>query len=140
MRLTRQTRHSPQQTLNLPAMVDVVMLLLIFFMATSTFSPPEQHIETQLSSSAPSPEVQFDDFEPVEIEIRNQDGSLIYYCDGQPYSEPEQLKNHLIRERAIADVEVVIRADDTVIFDRIIAIVDLCSNLNFSTIGFAVEE
>lgn len=140
MRLTRQTRQNPQQSLNLPAMVDVVMLLLIFFMATSTFNPPEQHIETQLSSIAPGPNVEMEDFEPIEITVRKSQEDIVYYCDELAYSDRAQLKAQLHQRREIADMDIVIRAEDSIAFDRIIEVVDLCTALEFSSIGFGVEE
>ena len=51
MKLTRQKREIPKRQLNLPAMIDVVMLILIFFMVTSSFNRPEQHVDADVAAA-----------------------------------------------------------------------------------------
>lgn len=140
MKLSRQKKQVDEGFLNLPAMIDVVMLLLIFFMVTSSFNRPEQHIDAEVAASAQAVGPNFEDFEPVEVELRGNSTSERLICDGLVCQGYEQLTDVLKQRRAIADVQVVVRADDTIKFDSVVQVVDICYNANFSRVGFAVED
>ncbi len=139
MRLTRQKRPIPRRVLNLPAMIDVVMLILIFFMVTSSFNRPEQHVDADVTAAAGAG-LEPADFEPIEVAIRTEEAGQIFYCDGRPCNDIASLKQQLSLRRAIADVEVIIKSDDTIVFDEVVRVLDLCYSCNFTKVGFAVEE
>lgn len=139
MRLTRQKREVPRRVLNLPAMIDVVMLILIFFMVTSSFNRPEQHVDADVTAAAGAG-LEPADFEPIDVAIRNGPTGQVFYCDGRQCDDAEALKQQLSLRREIADVEVIITSDDTVAFNEVVGVLDLCYGCNFTKVGFAVEE
>ena len=139
MRLTRQKREKSSSVLNLPAMIDVVMLILVFFMVTSSFNRPEQHVDADVTAPAGAGLTPAD-FEPIEIEIRAGGTGLQLFCDGQLCDGFEMLGRLLTQRRQIADVEVIVKSDDTIAFNDVIGVVDFCYGHRFTKVGFAVEE
>jgi biopolymer transport protein ExbD len=80
------------------------------------------------------------DFEPIQIAIRTDGDTLRYDCDGQACDSAEMLKQRLRQHRAIADVEVIVTSDDSIVFNEVVAVLDLCYGCGFSKVGFAPEE
>lgn len=121
-------------------MIDVVMLILIFFMVTSSFNKPEQHVDADVAAAAGAG-LEPAEFEPIRIAIHTDEtGTLRYDCDGQPCADTDMLKQRLRQHRAIADVEVIIGSDDTVSFNNVVAVLDLCGGCGFTKVGLAAEE
>lgn len=139
MKLTRQKREMPKRPLNLPAMIDVVMLILIFFMVTSSFNRPEQHVDADVTAPAGAG-LEPADFEPIQVAIRTDSEILRYDCDGQVCDSIELLRQRLRQHREIADVEIIVTSDDTVPFNEVVAVLDACYGCGFSKVGFAAEE
>lgn len=137
MRLSRQKhrRRGAVSKLNLPAMIDVVMLLLIFFMATSSFTRPERLMESSLAGAGA--EGGLTDFEPIFITVRQSGGSVFYLCEGRNYPDLQSLGRRLSDFRAIADMDVVVRSEGRVRFEQVVAVLDLCARQGFSRTALA---
>jgi biopolymer transport protein ExbD len=121
--------HIPDQdggveevAINLTPMIDVVFLLLIFFMVATTFLDPEREIEIDLppASSAGMPEEQ-----PNEIVINVlRDGSLQL---GQREVDGEGLDSALTSAAARDPrTPVTIRGDRLVAHESIVGVMDAC--------------
>jgi biopolymer transport protein ExbD len=137
MLLTRQRRKPDRSELNMAPMIDVVFLLLIFFMCTSSFDRPENEMRSDLPRTGGA--VDKDDFDPVRIRLTGRGQAVRITCDNQPCPDFETLVKMLKARRAIADVPVVIRGDGTVPVARMIGALDACHQADLKRVAFAAE-
>ena len=120
-------------------MIDVVMLLLIFFMCTTSFNKPEQNLFTQLSHLGTGQNTEIEDFEPVEIMLTKTEKGISVFCDGQSCDTFEALAGLLRARRQIADVKVIIKGHSDVPFWYMVAAVDTCYGAQLSRVAFSTK-
>ncbi|MDI6833988.1 MAG: biopolymer transporter ExbD [Bacteroidales bacterium] len=120
-------KHRIGVEMNNTSMSDLVFLLLIFFMLTSTLISPNA-IKLLLPSST-SPRV-LAPAKPVKIYI---DEKLQYYIDGIPVDELKLAEQMTIRLKdSPPDASVVINADATVPVQAVVNIIDIVNQINES--------
>ncbi len=120
-------KHRIGVEMNNTSMSDLVFLLLIFFMLTSTLISPNA-IKLLLPSST-SPRV-LAPAKPVKIYI---DEKLQYYIDGIPGDELKLAEQMTIRLKdSPPDASVVINADATVPVQAVVNIIDIVNQINES--------
>ncbi len=117
-------------------MIDVVFLLLIFFMCTSTFLRPEHDLPSRLPAaglpgSTPEP------LDPVRIRLSVADDGVRVACDGQPARSREHLASMLRARRSLGDPPVIIAGTDAVPFDDMVAALDACHAAGLYRTAFA---
>ena len=130
--------------INLTPLIDVVFLLLIFFMVSTTFSKESQlRIKLPESSDEPTQEQQT---KVLEIEI-SSDG--VYAVKGPDEEAARQLwkTNRETLRRAInnvtegmTDVITVIRADRRTPHESVIRAMDVSRRLGLTNITFATQQ
>ncbi|MDR0881341.1 MAG: biopolymer transporter ExbD [Candidatus Adiutrix sp.] len=131
----RPNTKLPTPDLNLTPLVDVVLLLLLFFMVTAQFSILPG-LKLALPGLASGEQVRVPAHERLEITV-TAEGDI--YFEGQPTS----LKNLpllLTRTGAAGDeVIVLISADQSVVYGRIIKIMDALRQEGFTRVAFAAR-
>ena len=135
MRLTRQKFQPAGATLNITAMIDVIFLLLIFFMCTTSFEGPESDLNAQIPGAGKNINPQ--EFEPIRISLTSQADNLPLKCDDHPCDSFEHLRTMLRARRAIADIPVIISGDDAVSYDLMITAMDACYETGFTRAAFS---
>ncbi len=118
------------------SMIDVVFLLLIFFMCTSSFSTPEQLMPTQLPSVSPQAR-QAADFDPIRIRLAGGPGWVTMTIDGQAVTDLDALERQLAAREAVADVPVIITGETAVPFDRMVGAFDRCRKVGLERVAFS---
>ena len=141
MQLTRQRRRPPAPGLNLASMIDVIFLLLIFFMSTLAFNPPEGVLNSQLAEAGLTPAAEPPDFEPILIRLvaigESGGPGITIFCDELEMAGLVALRGHLMTRREIADVPVVIQAVGTVPFGSMAAVLDICHAVDLRQVAFS---
>ncbi|RMF39328.1 MAG: biopolymer transporter ExbD [Planctomycetota bacterium] len=125
--LPRSRRRRPSQgdtEVAMTPMIDVIFLLLVFFLATSSFQTVEKLLPSGVStqppatgsdSTQPPPEPTEDAIEQVVVKLRWQGGAVTAELNGVPLASFDELLERLTAIRvAYADVPVVIDPDDDV--------------------------
>ena len=135
MKFQRQLKE--EVSVNLTPLIDVVFLLLIFFMVTTTFSR-----DTNLLITLPEAEGQPADVLPEQIDIMiARNGS--YSVNGQALinTRPETLQT-AIREVSAGDTSLplVITADAESTHQSVITAMDAVGQLGFSRISIATRQ
>ena len=135
MRLRRRQDDSPDITLT--PLIDVVFLLLIFFMVSTTFS---QHAQLEIELPEASSEEQQEQSENIEIAI---DVKGRYYVNGRQLvnSQPGTLRQAM-REAAgeqRAPV-IVISADANTPHQSVVTAMDAARQLGFTHLNFAISQ
>ena len=129
MRIRDQADEEP--TLNLTPMIDVVFLLLIFFMVATTFLDPEREIDIELPVAESGGEP---DRPPEEVVLNvSEDGTVVHggaELDGDSLLE-------LLRGAAQRDPEtpVTIRGHRAAKHESIVSVMDACGVAGLSNLA-----
>ncbi len=111
-------------TINMTPVIDMVFLLLIFFLVASKFSEEERQLAVVLpAASEAKPLVAA----PTELFVNVDQGGL-YFVDGHVVNEQELetvLRQNVANNPATQNV--IIRADKRVVFDAVVVVMNLCN-------------
>ena len=123
-------------TLNLAPMIDVVFLLLVFFMVATTFVEPEKQLDLELPPAESGAEPQE---LPDELLIQVlRDGRIL--LGGDEHS-PESLRGELERTaRARPATPVTVRGDEAVDYGRVVGVLDLCHLAGLTSTSLIVRD
>ena len=133
MRLDRDT--VPERGLDLTPLIDVVFLLLVFFLAATTFADDEVQMELELPQAQNGNEDRQPD-RPLVIAVA-QDGTL--QVDGRQVSIEglrQKLRAAAARDK---DTEVVIRGDTRVHFGAVAQAFDACLGASLTKVAIAAD-
>ena len=111
-------------SLSLTPLIDVVFLLLIFFLVATRFAQEDRELDVVLTSAS---EAQPLTVQPKELFI-NIDHDGRFFVDGRALTEAEVER---VLERAVTNnpvnQSVIIRADKRVAFDAVVTVMNLCN-------------
>ncbi len=122
-----------QAGINLTSLIDVVFLLLIFFMITSTFIKTERKLELQLPE-AKAAEVEQKERKPIKIEMDKRGRITL---DGQLVTM-KALETRL-KEFQGKRKSAVVRADRRLKHGTVTAVLGLCRDAGIREIAIAVK-
>lgn len=121
--------------LNLAPMIDVVFLLLIFFMVATTFSEDEEQLDVNLPASGVGEASE--DSEEITI-VLFENGNLL--VNGDEVAE-EQLPTRLEELARVDDsLPVTIRGDRDVVLQRVVAVMDACVLAGLRDVGMMTQD
>lgn len=131
------TQSTEDVDLNLTPLIDVVFLLLIFFMVSTTF---QKDAELQLSLPEASQEPVSKDVESLEIAI-NSSGQ--YFLDGRELTNNrlETLRAAISKlSRGKRDIPLVIRADANTPHQAVVTAMDAAAQLGMLQLSIATSQ
>jgi len=140
MKLSKRKKNSNEAQLNLPAMVDVILLLLIFFMCTRSFNEPEKVLHSKILKQGITDSLELKDIEPIEITLSKIKSGIVLDCDGRKFENFESLSNFLKSLRKVAEVEVIIKSNNNVPFKYVAETLERCTAAGFSNTGLSTVE
>ncbi len=130
-----KTHRDELPSLNLTPMIDIVFLLIIFFMVSTSFSQMERDIRLQVprvkstGPLTPAPE--------KKVINVYRDGRIT--LDGQPVTL-EELQRRLRHARKLyPDQGVVIRGDGQGTFQRVAEVLDSCRQAGLKELAVSVQ-
>lgn len=134
----RDNKKNDRDTIDLTSLIDVVFILLIFFMVTTTFQQ-----ESRLAVNLPEASEKEDPETPetlLEVVI-DSDGR--YFVNGQELRNrrPETLK-HAMKEvsRGKKDKPLVIRADANTPHQFVVTALDIAAQLGLVRVSIATTQ
>jgi biopolymer transport protein ExbD len=131
----RPNRAKKEVTLNITSLIDVLFLLLIFFMLTGTFKRVGE-LELQLPDSTTSAPAGEEEVRQVEL-IVTEDGLL--FLDGEGTGMP-QLKSRLEAVRAEDPAaRVMIKAEGGVDHGEVVRLLDIVRDSGFPGVGIGTH-
>ncbi len=137
-------RSEEETTINLTPLIDVVFLLLIFFMVSTTFSK-ESQLKIRLPESSDDPEQQ-QVAQTLEIEI-SAEGAYAIKGPGDTEAKPVLNTTRATLRRALLsavgtrkELVTVIRADRRAPHEAVIRAMDLARQLGYAHITFATQR
>ncbi|MCA9155238.1 MAG: biopolymer transporter ExbD [Planctomycetales bacterium] len=130
-----KTHHDEQPTLNLTPMIDIVFLLIIFFMVGTKFTEMERKIGLQvpqvsdIQALAPAPERRV-------INVY-RDGRISLDRD---FVSLDQLKQQLASARGeYDDLGVIVRGDAEVALQHVAGVLGACKQAGIAEMGISVR-
>lgn len=130
-------RSSVASTLSLTPLIDVVFLLLIFFLVTSEFEDEERRLDIVLPSATSAVPMTA---KPREVIIDVDDQGTVY-VGGKPTSIDEL---QTVLEAAVnnnpTNQTVVIRADRSATFQPVVSVMDVCNKTGISDYSVTTQE
>ena len=150
MRIPNQRqRQAGLDNESMTPMIDVVFLLLVFFVCASIGQKPESLLPADIGKGTTAPEIELppepDELptQPVRIRLaRNaRSGALDIRLNERPVADAAELTRRL---KTLSDLApgspIILNIDDEVSVQQFIGIYDLCQVLAFESISFAVPE
>lgn len=126
------------------AMIDVVFLLLIFFVCTASFQAVELVLPSSLlvssSAAVDVPIEPPDDLERIVVEVAGTAGAIRWNVNDQPCATRDELSDLLGAIAGVdAELPVVVDCADTVPLTEAIAVYDLARTLGLVKVQFAAD-
>lgn len=133
----RQTSSEDEPAVNLTPLIDVVFILLIFFMVSTTFQR-ESEIKIELPEASSEPVEEKDDVLEIVIDIEGH-----YFIDEQQVvnTEIETLKiaiQKFLGEQT--EMPVVIRADRNTPYESVVRAMDATAQLGLVQMSLATNQ
>lgn len=126
-------------------MIDVVFLLLVFFICASAGAISQKLLPAELkgasSKAAAVSEPESSQAEHLTVRIRLQPGvaGVAVLLDEQPLDDLVMLQERLTRLAAVDSASrIILSVHDEVPVQQFISVYDLCQSLKFEDISFAV--
>ncbi len=120
------SKNSTTQALSITPLIDVVFLLLIFFLITTRFEEKDSKLDLDLPSAS---EAQSITDRPQDIEISIDRRGLIY-VDGKETSEDrmEALLTEKMTDNPLTQ-SVIIRGDENGAYGKFVTVMNVCERV-----------
>ncbi len=145
MKLKKLSEGNPPIELNLTSMIDVIFLLLIFFVCTSSFDEPEKKLPTKIASQGPAQTRQRPqeerDLEDIVVQINADPSSGVQYAiDGKNYASLREVEKTLDALREIdPNSPVVLNPDKSVPIESVLDVYDASRRVGLGKISFTAS-
>ena len=136
MNFRRRSHEDPE--INVVSLIDVVLLLVVFFILSSRFSD-EGRLRVHLPQASAVP-IAKASAEPLVVSVTRQGGYLVNQRE-LINSSPETLRAALLREAGSnRAVRVTLRADARATHQAVITAMDVLGRLGFSEVNIAAVK
>lgn len=136
MNLKPRRREEPE--INLVSLIDVVLMLVVFFMLSSTFVQ-EGRVRIRLPQSASTP-VSKPQKDPIVVSVTQQGGYRVNERD-LINASPETLRAALLKEAGEdRSMHVTLRADARATHQAVVTAMDVLAHLGFGEISIATVK
>jgi biopolymer transport protein ExbD len=127
-------RHREDPEINLISLIDVLLVLLIFFMVSTTFQQ-EGRVKVQLPQASQIPQAS-GGHEPLVITV-TADGSYRVNERALINASPDTLRAALLKEAGSERGPITIRADGRSTHQAVVTAMDVAGKLGFAQLNIA---
>lgn len=137
MKLSNRSRQNENSniTLSMTSMIDVVFLLLIFFLVTTTFVRPEKQLISAIKVQEQNANESISDLEPAIVEVLEEQGSVRYRLGAVLTNELDEIEKILKTFENKLDGAFV-KVDDEVPFDHVAKVIAACKRAGFAVVSY----
>lgn len=147
MRLpTARDRDSAQLDVKMTPMIDVIFLLLTFFICTTSFRAAEEALPTNLLGSGAGPvelppDPELEELEEIVVRVLWEGDQPLWHINDQRLAALADVRGVLAPlARVQTKLPVVLRVAGEVPLGTLIDVYDLCRQLGFERIQFAAGK
>ena len=130
-----KTQQDDQPRLDLTPMIDVVFLLIIFFMVATSFDEMERDIEIELPEVASAQALT--DAPKQRVVTVSAEGQVT--LDNKKITLPELITKLSAARQEYPEISVVIRGDASCAYQHVAATLAACKEANITDIGLPVS-
>lgn len=123
--------------LNLTSMIDVIFLLLVFFVATASIALPESRLSPALQTSKKESGDQGADFVPQVVEVSDVNGTPVYRIGGRVLRDRRELTS-ILRELP-KELGVFVKVSDSVPVGFTTSAIQCCHDAGFEKVTYVPE-
>lgn len=127
--------HDPEPTLNLTPMIDIVFLLIIFFMVGTKFTEVERQVKLELPAVK---QVRALSSAPQQRVVNVYSDSTIM-MDGQTFNLDDLLQELRRAHEEYHEMSVLIRGDGEALHQNVTSVLAACRDAGFERLGIAVR-
>ncbi len=144
-RPTCRRDQSRQLDVKMTPMIDVIFLLLIFFVCTASFQFPETILPTRLSmpgTVGAEVAIQDDmvDLDQIVVKVIWRDGAVRWRINDVDYDRLAEVRAVMEAVRRVkVDLPVILDIDPGVPMENVIDVYDLCRRLGLQHVQFAAS-
>ena len=137
MRLSNQLHcfQKPDLTISMTSMIDVVFLLLIFFLVTTTFIKPEKQLLSNIVVEQTDAGIQISDLEPAVIDIFRVGNTVFFQMGGIKTSDPSKL-DQILSSFPNKNEGGFVRVGKDVPFERAAQIIGMLKSNGFENVSY----
>ena len=132
---SRKIERGNNIELSMTSMIDVVFLLLIFFMVFSSFLDTERNLDSAIKVKKKSSSATVNDLEPAIVEVVMQGDIPMYRIGSRSMMDEDELQTILEQFPNKADGAFV-RVEDGVPFGMAAIAVQACKSANFLSVSY----
>jgi biopolymer transport protein ExbD len=135
--------------ISMTPMIDVIFLLLVFFIATSSFQVIEKILPSGVSemrqtsgdTDQPPPEVTSESLEQIVIKLSNAPDAVLVTLNGQPLARFEDLRARLQAIAQVkANVPVIIDPDPKIVAKHVVLAYDWARANGMTSVFLATRK
>lgn len=131
---SRKLEQGRKITLSMTSMIDVVFLLLIFFMTTASFVKTERDLDSAIKVNEKSSS-EASDLEPAIVEIVPGESDFVYRIGGRELMSEEELED-VLRGFANKLDGAFVQVSDEAPFRMAAAAIQACKNADFQAVSY----
>ncbi len=136
-RVNLRNRAKPEiYTFQIAPMVDVLLVLLVFFIVTWNFAMSENELDIKLPSATKANETQA--FVGQVVVNVKKTGQLVF--NRQPISGGDLLAKLETLSELYPDQAVILRADENTDYKFVVGVLDICREANIWNVAFATSK
>jgi biopolymer transport protein ExbD len=136
MKLTsRRVNRERKIELSMTSMIDVVFLLLIFFMVTASFVKTERNLDSEIKEQKPSESPAPSDLEPAIVEIVRSGGQFVYRVGNREITSLDELRG-VLRQFPNKLDGAYVRVGNAAPFRMAASAVQACKDADFTAVAY----
>jgi|TARA_B100000809_G_scaffold251699_1_gene285503 biopolymer transport protein ExbD len=135
-----ENEQEDEMRVNMDPMIDCVFLLIIFFLATTSFIKLEQDLSIDLPKQSKEIKVKKPPAKPIVVNVKYRPGGRTsYHVDSEQMSLPSLTVSFSRARVRNKDQAVVIRGDRRVKWEHVAAVMSCCADAGISKVSATVE-
>lgn len=135
MKLSNRQLRGARLELSMTSMIDVVFLLLIFFLVTSTFIRPEREVASNIKVNENNAGAEASNLEPAVVDVFRQDSEVLFRVGAVRTRDLEAIKEVLESFDNKSDGAFV-RAAGNVPYEAAAQAIAACHESGFSSVSY----
>lgn len=140
MKLTnRKVERERKIELSMTSMIDIVFLLLIFFMTTASFVHTERNLDAAIKVRQRAGTQAASDLEPAIVELAPTNAGFVYQLGGRDFTDQDEL-TEVLRQFDNKYEGAFVRVPDEAPFRMAAAAVQACKNAGFAPVSYVPKQ
>ena len=135
MKLSNRQFGNKRLELSMTSMIDVVFLLLIFFLVTTTFVRPEREVASAIKVNERRSAASQSTLEPAIIDVFPQNSQVVFRIGAVTTNDLEEIKN-ILSEFENKSEGAFVRVDGEVPYESAAQAIGACKAGGFSSVSY----